>query len=177
MNRLLTSFVASLSLSYSAQCQGYFILSTETAPTRLNTIDGPLAGPGIWAHALAGNTADSLQPVGLSVEHYGYGLTFGITVTVPWANAGDTVFLQAIAWDGTSWGLNLADVPLNQIGYTDIVPITLDSPTGPGVIPLFTQPAIVPPIPEPSISSLLIFGVVIFRSRLGFGGQPQQDRR
>ena len=49
--------------------QGIFIWSNGTAPTRLYTIDGPLAGPGIWGQMLAGPAPDDLVPLAVAMEH------------------------------------------------------------------------------------------------------------
>jgi len=118
-----------------------------------------LAGPGTWAQALAGRTSDSLEWVGMPVEHFGGGLTWGATTAVPWANPTETVFVQMVAWDGTLWGTNVANVPPNQFGRTDTVPVIVLLPTQPLLIPQFTQPAVVPAVPEPGTASLMILGV------------------
>ena len=53
--------------------QGQFLFYNGTAPTRIGTVDGPLAGPGFWAQMLAGATASDLVLVG-SFDHYVYAL-------------------------------------------------------------------------------------------------------
>jgi hypothetical protein len=59
--------------------------------------------------------------------------------------------------------MSLDAVPLDQLGKTDIVPVILSGFSAPHHAPAFTQPAIVPPIPEPSttIFCLLISALTI----------------
>jgi hypothetical protein len=140
--------------------QGVFLFFNASAPTHLESIDGPLAGPGIWAQMLAGATPDELSPVSVSLQHGGDGLVGGIfPVTVPGINCLEQAYIQMVAWDGSYWGSELAGVPENQLGRTDIVPHILTGcynlPVG---APRFTQPAIVPPIPEPSVWALALVG-------------------
>ena len=172
-----------LVLTFYVQAQGTFDFVNPTAPTRLGAIDGPLAGPGIWAQPLAGLTADSLTPLYvpyMPVEHFGGGFIPGRTVSVPWAFFDTTIFVQLAAWDGTIWGTNLANVPLNQLGYTDIVPVFLVTPGRPPNFPEFTRSAIVPAIPEPSVLTVLIFGGTFLllnrRSRLWHSRNPKSVR-
>ena len=161
MKRALNIFVLVLGLAVQVQAQGTFGFANVTAPTRLGAVDGPLAGPGIWAQPLAGSTADSLSPLYVSnmpVEHFGFGYVNARMVTVPWAGPYTTIFVQLVAWDGTVWGTNLASVPLSQLGFTDKVSVYLVPPDLPQEYPMFTQPAIVPTIPEPTVLTMLIFG-------------------
>jgi len=153
-----------LALSVSVQAQGTFLFSNLTAPTRLGSIDGPLAGPGIWAQPLGGFTPDSLTPLyvfNMPVEHITNGLIPGREVHVPGAPIGTTYYVQLVAWNGTIWGTNLANVPLNQQGFSDTVTLTLESPTGVTFSTDFTRPAVVPAIPEPSALALVVFGGAI----------------
>jgi hypothetical protein len=168
MKSLLRIVIYVIALRFYAYSQGIFLLFNPTAPTRLDSIGGPLAGPGIWAHAVAGRTADSLEQVGVSVEHIGSGITYGITTVVPWALPGETIFVQMAAWNGAAWGTNLINVPANQLGRTDTVRVFLVPGGGaPPFYPEFTEPAVVPPIPEPSGVNLLaaLGGLVVFFSR------------
>jgi hypothetical protein len=156
--------------------QGTFIFDNISAPTRLGTVDGPFAGPDIWAHALVGLTADSLSPLGNPVQHDN-GYVFGDLVIVPYANYGTIVFVQMVAWNGTFWGTNKANVPSNQFGRTDTVSLIVLPPTQSPLIPQFTQPAVVPVIPEPSALALVVFGGAILFFRSGMHARSRATRR
>ena len=150
-----------------ALCQGTFLFSNRSAPTQLGSEDGPLAGSGIWAHMFVGELSEVLAPLGMSAEHIINGIVFGGRITVPFAPPGNAVYVQMVAWDGDVWGTDLSAVPLGQLGRTDVVSVFLASPTLPSLEPQFTQPAIVPPIPEPSttvLAALGAFALVIFRA-------------
>jgi hypothetical protein len=140
---------------------GTFRFQNRSAPTRLGSADGLLAGPGFWAHMLVGAVPEDLRPVGMSAEHIRDGLVSGGTITVPFISPGYTGYVQMVAWDGTAWGTDLSTVPLGQLGRTDVVPVFLASPTGVQLEPQFTLPAIVPPIPEPSTAVLGILGAFV----------------
>ena len=131
--------------SYSA-C---FPFTNDSAPTRFGSLDGPLAGPGIWAQALVGLTLDNLAPLGVPTEHVGDGYIQYEQICPPFANPGGWgwVYVQLAAWDGRVWGTNFTNVPTNQLGHTETVAVELDNPPGPGYDPQFTQPAVVPPAP------------------------------
>jgi len=155
MKAFIQTLLLGIGTVLSSHAQGTFILSNETAFTRLGSIDGPFAGPGIWGQALGGFTVDSLTPLGSPVEHrVGGPLAFFPTIIVPWAGIGERIYVQMVVWDGTVWGNSLASVPTDQLGHTDTVPIFLVSPTSPQFFPQFTQPAVVP-VPEPSVFSLI----------------------
>jgi hypothetical protein len=136
--------------------QGQFVLGNPTAPTRIWRIDGPLAGPGIWAHMLAGPTANSLTPVGPDVEHIGSGAVSPGSVTIQgtlsWPDP-DHAYIQMVAWNGVIWGTSLEGVPPGQLGKTDVVLTPLGYPPGHSEVPKFTQPAIVPSGPPLSITA------------------------
>jgi len=127
-----------------------FAFDSDSAPTRLGSLDGPLAGSGIWAQALAGVTPDNLTSLGVSTEHVEAGEISPEQICPPFANP-DTgagwVYVQLAAWDGRVWGTNFANVPTNQLGLTDIVRVELNVPPGFDMTPNFTQPAVVPPAP------------------------------
>ncbi len=147
-----------LSVASSTYSQGTFQFYNPTAPTRIGSLDGPLAGTGIWGQALIGTSVDSLSPFGMPLEHEANGVVPPIIIAVPGVFAGESVFVQMAVWDGHVWGNSLADVPANQIGYTDIVPRVLASPTQPNLFPDFTEPAVVPAVPEPGFLSMTILG-------------------
>jgi hypothetical protein len=174
MKTLELLFILVVCFARSGLSQGSFLFDNSSAPTRLGTIDGPLAGPGIWARMLAGTTQGSLIPVGSPRQHFGEGRVSDGIVIVEGIGCFETAYVQMVAWDGQAWGSSLADVPLDQLGRTDIVPRILSCDPLPVLAPDFTQPAVVPPIPEPSISTLgLLGGLVAFGLRRGVGGRER----
>ncbi len=148
--------------------QGYFAFFNGGAPTHLGSIDGPIAGTGIWAQMLAGLTVDSLTPVGTPDQHHPDGYVDGPAIYVPFGRhdpgygiMGD-LFVQMVAWNGTVWGTSLAGVPPNQLGHTDTVIVQLASGLPePMWSPLFNQSAVVPMVPEPSVPVLAALGTGI----------------
>jgi len=115
-----------------------------------------LASTNILGQMLIGRTPDSLVPFGTPLVH-NFGAVNGGIVTVPGINAGEVAYMQLVAWDSLLWGTSLANVPLDQLGRTDILPLMLRFPFENPVTPYFTQPAIVP-VPEPSGFALLALG-------------------
>ena len=145
--------------------QGSLLLYNPGAPTRIGSIDGPLAGPGILGQFLVGATSDSLTPIGFPLEHTAGGIVFGGVGTVPQPPR-TYVQVQLVAWNSEIWGDSLENVPLEWRGTTDIVPVFLSLyPTQPAFSPVFTQPAIVP-VPEPGVVSLFCLGCGIAALRL-----------
>lgn len=142
---------------------GTLLFSNHRAPTRLFSIDGPLAGADIWAQMLVGENPDSLAPVDMPRFHNRNGIVNGGTVRVTGFPCLSYAYVQMVAWDGTLWGPDLANVPHDQLGMTDVVLYQLSCPLYPAFPPHFTQPAIVP-IPEPSVLAL---GVVAGALLLG----------
>jgi hypothetical protein len=143
--------------------QGTFLFYNGSAPTRLGSIDGPLAGYGIWAQMLVGRTSEDLQPIFIPLEHSADGVVGGVVrVTVDGIGCLETAYIQMVAWDGQYWGATLDNVPVDQLGRTDIVPHPLGGckllPVG---APDFTQPAVVPPIPEPSATGICLVGAAL----------------
>jgi hypothetical protein len=137
------------------RAQGVFLYSNISAPTRVGTLNGSLAGSNILAQMFAGLEPDSLTPVGPTAEH-NEGLVLAGKVAVPGAPADTSAYVQMVAWDSTLWGTSLVGVPTDQLGRTDVVAVFLTTGMFPDVTiaPRFTQPAIVPPIPEPSVWAL-----------------------
>ncbi len=161
MKRLLLMIVGIAFLASSAIAQGTFLFSNRTAPTRLGSIDGPLAGPGIWAAMLVGQSPETLVQIGPELEHAANGLIRGAAViTVPGVFPGMSAYIQMAAWDGTVWGTSYSAVPPNQVGRTDTVLHVLAGTSGglPPIEPGFTRPAVVPPVPEPSAWLLAMLG-------------------
>ena len=148
---LCGALVLSALLGYS---QGTFIAYNGGPPTRVGTADGPLANWDYYGQFLAGATPDTLLPVYVSLAHYD-GHVGPVTVAVPGVPCRSYAYVQMVAWNVRYWGRALENVPLDQLGRTDIVQRGLAgcdalSPAA----PRFTQPAIVPPIPEPSTAML-----------------------
>src|SRR2546425_7319665 len=109
MKQLLLFAPALLLAAANCHGQGGFNFNNVYAPTRIGSIDGPLAGTGIWAQVLAGASPDSLAPVGRPAEHVDRaglptGLVFGGTVAVPGVLPCQTAYVEMLAWDGTRWG-------------------------------------------------------------------------
>ena len=153
--------------SASVWAQGVFVGSNIGARTRLGSLDGPLAGTNIFGQMLGGPNPSSLQPVGPSIYHYSNGVFSVSYITVPDVPVYEYAYVELLAWDSTFWGTNLSGVPSDQLGRTDIASVLLTTGTFPDVVysPGFTQPAIVPPIPEPSAWALavLAFGALGIR--------------
>jgi hypothetical protein len=135
--------------------QGVFGYSNSGARTRMGSADGPLAGTNVYAQMFAGAQPGSLSPVGL-VDFHMEGVVFAGLVSVPGIPAYTNAYVQMVAWDSTFWGTTLANVPADQLGRTDVVTVFLTTGVFPDIafVPQFTQPAIVPPIPEPSVWAL-----------------------
>jgi hypothetical protein len=177
MKVILLTLIVSLTFAGAgvpaAYAQGTFLFYNGSAPTRLGSIDGPLAGRGIWAQMLVGTTSQDLQPIFIPLEHSGEGLVGGLVlVTVDGIPCREDVYLQMVAWDGRYWGMTLENVPLDQLGRTDIVAHPLGGCKPPAFAPDFTQPAIVPPIPEPSATGICLVGGV-----LAFAAYLRRSRR
>src|SRR3990172_6809452 len=102
--------------------QGTFLFLNNAVPTRIGALEGPLAGPTIWAHMFVGTSAEELNPVDISLPHGTRGIVGARTITVPSIPPLSTAYIQMVAWDSRYWGTDLANVPENQLGRTDIVP-------------------------------------------------------
>lgn len=143
----------------TAWSQGVFFASTQSARTRLGSLEGAFATTNIYGLFLGGAVPGSLVPIGIAQPHFANG-AFGLgNIPIPGVPAYDTAFVQFIAWDVLLWGADWTAVPGDQLGRTDIVPVFLTTGVFPDVtfVPRFTQPAIVP-VPEPSAWALLALG-------------------
>ena len=142
-----------------AEAQGKFIYRIIRHPTRIGSIDGPLAGPEIYGQMLVGPTPDSLEPILIAIPHRQDG-TFGTGLLVAVPNVPCEgrviVYMQMVAWDSRLWGTSIGGVPADQLGRTDVVPHELDCGVDPAYYaPQFTVSAIVP-IPEPPAWALAL---------------------
>ena len=175
MKRMIAILIVGL-VPLQASAQGTFVWSNPTAPTRLYKLDGPLAGTGIWGQMLVGTDAGNVMPLGIATEHIrignrSTGIVSGLgngIVSVPGIECRQFTYIQFVAWDGEAWGTDLEFVPEHQLGRTDIVSHLLAGCLGdPETAPRFTQPAMVPPIPEPSTMALLLLagGAAIISTR------------
>jgi hypothetical protein len=154
-------------ISGSSYGQGVFYGSNVSGRTRLGSLDGPLAGTNIVGQFMGGPGPSSLQPVGLLGYHYENGVFFVGYVSVPDVPPRELAYVQLLAWDSIFWGTTLANVPADQLGRTDIASVLLTTGTFPDVVysPRFTQPAIVPPIPEPSVWALGVLALAALGMR------------
>ena len=172
MNNLLIIAEAVLLSTVVGYSQGTFIPANFSAPTRIGSAEGPLANWDYYGQFLAGATPDTLFPVDIPHPHYD-GVVSGPTVPVPGIPCREAAYVQMVAWNWRYWGQFLENVPLNQLGRTDIVLKGLAGCDGQvESAPRFTQPAIIPPIPEPSTAllgllagSLLVAGCLVRRRR------------
>jgi hypothetical protein len=155
-------FVCSLlALAVPAFGQGYFIFQNLTAPTRVGSLDGPLAGTNFLALPLVGTNSSSLSPVGLPARHTPDGWVRPRLQEVPLSPVDfSRVFVQMAAWDGSLWGNDLQQVPPDQIGYTETLAVALTFSFQAHEKTWFTMPAVIP-IPEPGLAGLFAFGFLL----------------
>ena len=153
--RILILFVCLA--AHPSFAQGVFAGSNLSGRTRVGSLDGSLAGTNIFGQFLAGPTADSLTPVGITRSHFAGGVFAPGNITVPNVPAFSYAFVQLVAWDSLLWGTAFVSVPGNQFGRTDIVSVYLTREFDVLHLPVFMQPAIVP-IPEPTTWALLALG-------------------
>src|SRR5260370_36029691 len=171
--------MSSVCAAHFGHAQGLVVFDNLTAPTRIGSTNGPLAGTGIWAQMLAGPSPGTLVPLGMPAEHLDSlgvptGRVFGGIIAVPGIPGGQTAFVEMLAWDGARWGTALSGVPNAQLGMTDIVPVGLaDLNFGPpAYAPPCTLSAVVP-VAEPTalaIGILAAAGTLLrwaVRRRLG----------
>ncbi len=157
MKRMILAVICFASTGFNAWSQGQFLFLNVTAPTRIGTVDGPIAGTNFWGQMLGGVSMDLLQPLGSPLAHGPNGYMYGGEITMPNAPCDSLGYVQFVAWDGSLWGTSLAAVPPDQIGRTDIVGVRLTCFPLPVYGPDFMQPAVVP-VPEPSVGALCLLG-------------------
>jgi hypothetical protein len=92
----------------------------------------------------------------------GSGIIVPVGINVPFSGFYTYVQVQMAVWDSALWGTTYGNVPADQIGYTDIVPVFLAAPTEPWYWPHFTQSAVVPYAPEPGVVRLAVLGGLAF---------------
>lgn len=155
-----------LATTFHSFSQGQFLFANYSAPTRIGSPDGPLAGRGIWAQMLVGLQVNALEPVWMPLEHVGGGIVGNPVVTVPGIDCFYPAYLQLVAWNGNLWGTDYSAVPQDQLGKTEIRGMTLGCYPYAIYAPLFQQPAIVP-VPEPSVVALTVVGagLLLWRTR------------
>lgn len=170
-----TSYIIGLLafIAIDAFSQGRIRLSNVVQPTRLYAVDGPLAGHGIWGQFFLGDSPESLSPFLTSAQHTSFGWVNLGEVEVPNRPPDSGVSVQFWAWDGTAWGTDVQNVPMNQLGMTDIIRYPLAYGSGFIEYPEFTRPAVVPPVPEPSVWVLLLAGggLAVYGTRRRFKGK------
>lgn len=137
--------------------QGTIHPFTGGARTHVGSIDGPLAGTNILGQLFVGHTPDTLAPLDGPYYHRNGLVVAGIIVVWGYPQ-GSTAYVQMWAWDWTVWGMTLDLVPPDQFGKTDIISVYLPGGTQ-WADTRFTQPAVVPLVPEPSVSMLGLLGV------------------
>jgi hypothetical protein len=147
--------------------QGVFVGSNISARTRVGSLDGPFAGTNIVGQMLGGASPSSLHPVGPIDYHNNGEFAVSPYITVPDVPPNQFAYVQLLAWDSIFWGSSLAGVPTDQLGRTDVVTVFLTTGVFPDTayLPRFTQPAIVPPIPEPSVWALAVLAFGALRIR------------
>lgn len=154
---LLFSFTA----AHAALAEGWVYFGSQTAPTHLESHDGPLAETNIVSQLLVGYSASNLLPTGEpQINHHGI---FVVTpISVFQGRPGDLVYVQLAAWDKTQWGLSYSTVPKEAKGVTDTIAYYLDSnPANPPLLTFFNSSAVVPSyVPEPSKRTLLLLGAI-----------------
>jgi len=87
----------------SACGQGVFIGDNSTAPTRVGSVDGPLAGTNIIGQMFGGAGASSLQPVG-PIDYHNNGIFSVPYITVPDVPPRALAYVQLVTWDSTLLG-------------------------------------------------------------------------
>ena len=150
--RMISMICLFLCVAPTVAAQGKINFWVFRHPTRIGSVDGPLAGPEIYGQLLVGPTPNSLEPIWMAISHFQDGTIAApglVTVSNVPCESFAIAYVQMVAWDSRLWGTNLAGVPVDQLGRTDVVPHELDCGVDPAYsAPQFTMAAIVP-IPEP----------------------------
>ncbi len=139
--------------------QGSFI-NVVRLPTRIGSIDGPLAGPEILGQLFVGLDPDNLFPLE-APRHFDRGIYRGLVNTVdqfpcgPDNNYYQAGYVQLVAWNGALWGASLDQVPPDRVGRTDVAGQAFTCGSFPIFGTGFTVPAVVP-IPEPAPGVLML---------------------
>jgi hypothetical protein len=136
--------------------QGTFAFYNGGAPTLL--YNGQTAGPGIWGQALVGLTNDSLTPMGCPSPHRVGGLIYPEPIYPPFPG-GTYVQAQMAVWDGTIWGVSSPTFqPASLVSQISCQCSSSGQPSQTTSTQHFTQAAVVPLVPEPSVAVFSLVG-------------------
>ena len=155
--------------------QGYFQFQGGGAPTRVGSIDGPLAESNIVSQILAGVDGLTLTPVGdPKPNHFGIIVTRNI-VEVPFLNTQDTAFVRYAAWDASIWGMDYRKVPSEDVGISSLSTVFLYQKDRDAYLnPVFHGAVVVPfSVPEPGSVVLAGLGFVVLSVVSLFRGKGQ----
>jgi hypothetical protein len=147
-----------LACAYNGEAQGMFIYDNISAPTRIGSLNGPLAGTNTWGQMLLGLSENSLVAIGYPQRH-SYGTIDERAYTAEGIPPLTPVYIQMAAWSDV-WGPSINDVPVNQVGKSDVYCTWLTTDPAPIYAPYFTIPAVVP-VPEPTILSAVFLGFIL----------------
>lgn len=146
---------------------GYFKFSKLGPLVTVGYENGPAAESEILAQVFAGRTPDDLHAVGDSIPFTG-GRIFNTLIDVPFMGAGETAYVDFVAWDSRKWGVTYAGVPVNAVVKSSTLTTQLRVQSSDSFLQLaFPEKLVVPSaVPEPSEGSLLLLGASIFVWRL-----------
>jgi hypothetical protein len=174
--------VAALALTSGSLCFAQGTLNFQNGGPGVNAIvntaaGAPAEGSSYMAELWWGADVGSLVGSGITTA-FGTGASagyfFGGVATLPGTTTGQSVFVQARAWDATGGATDYAtaaNAPSGFIGESNIIPITLGGSTTPppfmvGLDSFNLHP--VAPVPEPATFALAGLGAVallLFRRR------------
>lgn len=138
--------------------QGYFDFRNGGAPTRVGSIDGPLAESNIVSQILAGVDGLTLTPVGDPMpNHLGVIVTRNI-VEVPFLNTQDTAFVRYAAWDASIWGMDYRKVPSGAVGISSLSTVFLYQKDRDAYLTPVFQGGVVVPLSVPEPETVVLFG-------------------
>ena len=148
---LLLAVNVGVVLLHKTYGQGYFQFQGGGAPTRVGSIDGPLAGFNIVSQILAGVDGLTLTPVGDPKPNYLGIIPERNIVEVPFLNTQDTAFVRYAAWDASIWGMDYRKVPSEDVGISSLSTVFLYQKDRDAYLnPLFHGAVFVPlSVPEP----------------------------